>query len=415
MFDIERWEEIFEAISKNKLRTFLTGLSVGSGIFILIILLGIGNGMKNGIQSKFEEDSASLIVLWTEATSMEYKGLNENRKIDFTLDDFNYAGKRYKSEVAEATTRYRRWGALTTYKKESGSYALVGAMPDMLSIENASLNAGRFISEDDLKNNAKVTCIGIQVAYDLFKDYNKAVGEYIQANNIQYKVIGVYSDPGGERDNTKLFVPRTTMAQIYNNKENVGELFYTLTPESNFDKTNEKSEKFLSQFKSYLRKKHNVHPDDLKAIQSHSSLDEAKKFINLNRIMSLFFWGIGILTLIAGIVGVSNIMLIIVKERTKEIGIRKALGAQPGSIITMILHESIFITTISGFIGLFLSLALLQFAGPEIKSEFILNPSVNFGVAVTTVILLIVAGAIAGYLPARHASKIKPIIALRDE
>jgi len=249
----------------------------------------------------------------------------------------------------------------------------------------------------------------------LFKDYKKAPGEYIVANGIQFKVIGVYSDPAGERENTKLFVPSTTISQIYNEPKKVGELFFTLNPEKDYETTNQKVEKFLDQYKGYLREAHNAHPDDLKAIQSHSSLAEAKKFITLNTMIKLFFWGIGILTLIAGIVGVSNIMLIIVKERTKEIGIRKALGAQPKSIIAMILHEAIFITTLSGFIGLFLSLALLEFAGPNIKNEYILNPTINFSVAVTTVLLLVIAGALAGYIPARHASKIKPIVALRDE
>lgn len=415
MFDIERWQEIFEAIGKNKLRTFLTGLSVGSGIFILVILLGIGNGMKNGIQSKFEEDSASIIGVWSGLTSMEYKGLNPNRRVSITNKNYEFIGRKYIQDIENKTSRFRRWGTFVSYKKESGSYALVGIMPDQLALENASLSAGRFISEKDLSQVAKVTCIGIQVANDLFKDYTKAVGEFIEVNNIKFKVIGVYSDPGGEREEAKLFIPHSTMIKIYNAPRRAGSMHFTLTPEKTFDLTAQKSDQFLIEVKKYLREKHNVHPDDLKAIQSWSSLEEAKKFITLNKMMSLFFWGIGILTLMAGIVGVGNIMLIIVKERTKEIGIRKALGAKPMSIVSMILHEAIFITTISGFIGLFLSLALLQLAGPNIKNEYILNPSINFNIAITTVILLVIAGALAGYLPARHASRIKPIIALRDE
>jgi len=415
MFDIERWQEIFEAIGKNKLRTFLTGLSVGSGIFILIILLGIGKGMENGIQSKFEQDAASIIGIWSSPTSLEYKGLNPNRRVSLTTEDYQFAEKRYFDDIENKSGKYRKWGGLASYGKETGSYSIIGVMPDMLALENAYLNAGRFISERDVQKASKVVCIGIQVAKDLFKNYKKAVGNFIQINKIQYKVVGVYSDPGGEREDANMFIPHSTMIQVYNDPRKIGSMQFTLTPEANYEATSIKANNFLDQYKGYLKKKHNIHPDDLKGIQSYSSLEEAKKFITLNTMISLFFWGIGILTLIAGIVSVGNIMLIIVKERTKEIGIRKALGAQPKSIVGMILHEAIFITTFSGFIGLFLSLALLRFAGPNIKSEFILNPSVNFGVAVTTVVLLVIAGALAGYIPARHASKIKPIIALRDE
>jgi len=415
MFNIERWQEIFEAIGKNKLRTVLTCISVMSGIFILIILLGIGNGMQNGIKKQFENDAASIIAIWSGSTAIEYKGLNPNRNISITTEDYDYAANRYFDHIESQSGKYRKWGGFATYKKESGSYTFIGVMPDMLFLENAKLNDGRFISEKDMAEKAKVVCIGIRVAKDLFGDYKKAVGNFISVNQLQLKVIGVYTDSGGEREDANLFVPLTTMTQIYNDPTKIGSMHLTLKPETNFKATEQKANNFLDQYTSYLKKTHNVHPDDTKAIQFYSSLEESKKFITLNSMISLFFWGIGILTLFAGIVGVGNIMLIIVKERTKEIGIRKALGAQPKSIIGMILHEAIFITTISGFIGLVLSLLLLEFAGSKIKNEYLLNPSVDFGVAITVVVLLVIAGAIAGYIPARHAAKIKPIVALRDE
>lgn len=415
MFNIERWQEIFEAIGKNKLRTVLTCISVMSGIFILIILLGIGNGMQNGIKKQFEKDAASIIAIWSGSTSIEYKGLNPNRNISITTEDYDYAAKKYADNIEAKSGKYRKWGGFASYKKESGSYTFIGVMPDMLFLENAKLNDGRFISEKDMAEKAKVVCIGIRVAKDLFGDYKQALGKFISVNQLQLKVIGVYTDSGGEREDANLFVPHSTMTQIYNDPNELGSMHLTLTEEDNFKDTEQKSNKFLEQYVAYLKKKHSVHPDDTKAIQSYSSLEEAKKFITLNSMISVFFWGIGILTLFAGIVGVGNIMLIIVKERTKEIGIRKALGAQPKSIIGMILHEAIFITTLSGFIGLILSLLLLEFAGSKIKNDFLLNPSVDFNVALTVVLLLVVSGAIAGYIPARHAAKIKPIVALRDE
>lgn len=415
MFNIERWQEIFEAISKNKLRTFLTGLSVGSGIFILIILLGIAEGMKNGIGREFEEDASTLISFWGSNTSKEYKGLSLNRKIKFSAENYEYLNNKYVNELDHVTARYTKWDLVTTYKDKTGTYPVIGVMPGMQTVENAYINAGRFISEKDIENKSKVVVVGIYAAKDFFEDYTKAVGETLVIDSINYKVIGVYSDPGGERDESKLFIPNTNVVGLYSDPTNVGSFLLTLKPETDFELANLKAENFIEQYTEYLKKTNTVHPDDAKAVQSNNTLEHAKKFIELNLMIKLFFWGIGILTLIAGIVSVSNIMLIIVKERTKEIGIRKALGAQPNSIIAMILHESIFVTAVSGFIGLFCSIGLLMLISPMIETPFIYNPSVDFGVAVSTVIILIIAGAIAGFIPARHAAQIKPIIALRDE
>ena len=415
MFNLERWQEIFEAISKNKLRTFLTGLSVGSGIFILIILLGIAEGMKNGIGREFEKDASTLINFWGSRTSKEYNGLGINRKIEFSADNYDYLNKRYAKELDQVTASYTKWELVSNYKDKTGTYPVIGAMPGMQAVENIYMNVGRFLSDKDIKNKSKVVVVGIYAARDFFDDYTKAVGETITIDGIHYKVIGVYSDPGGERDESKLFIPNTNVVSLFSDATNVGSFLMTLNPEEDFEVASSKAEKFVEQYTEYLKKANIVHPDDDKAVQSNNTLEHAKKFIELNLMIKLFFWGIGILTLIAGIVSVSNIMLIIVKERTKEIGIRKALGAQPNSIIAMILHESIFVTALSGFIGLFFGVGLLLFISPKIETPFIYNPTVDFGVAVSAVILLIIAGAIAGFIPARHASKIKPIIALRDE
>ena len=415
MFNIERWQEIFDAISKNKLRTFLTGLSVGSGIFILVILLGVANGMNNGIQKEFQKDAATKIYIGGKETSKEYKGLGVNRKIELSAEDYQYITNRYNEDVEYKSCRYTKHDFLTTYKDKSGSYPIQGVMPNMQFLENADMASGRFISEKDMQNDSKVAVIGHYVAKDLFEDYRDAVGKPITIDNINYTVIGVFTDPGGERDESIIFVPNSNIINAYSSPKNVGSFFITLNPEGDYDSMNMKTENFIDQIKQYLKKSHTIHPEDDKALRTNSTLEHAKKFIDLIQMVNLFFWGIGILTLIAGIVSVSNIMLIIVKERTKEIGIRKALGAQPNSIVAMILHESIFVTAIAGFIGLFFGIGILMLAAPAIQTPFIANPSVNFGVAISTVILLIIAGAIAGFIPARHAAQIKPIIALRDE
>ena len=414
MFSIERWQEIFETIRKNKLRTFLTGLSVASGIFILVILLAIGQGMQNGIAQEFEQDASNRIDVWTGVTSESFKGLNPGRFIQLKNEDYNLAVNKNIDELEYKSGVFRIWGALTTYNNESGSYRIEGIRGSYQFLENASMNSGRFINQGDLDNYEKTAVIGQRVYKDLF-GAKEAIGEYVEIRGIKFKVVGVYSDPGGEREETRIFIPITTGQRAYGAGDNIRLMSFTLTPEDSFEKSLAASEAFTAQLDTDLKSKHIVSPTDTSAIEINNTLENAKRFFDLMAMIRWFFWGVGICTIIAGIVGVSNIMLIIVKERTKEIGIRKAIGAQPISIIGMILHESIFVTAIAGFLGLFFSLILLETVGPLIETDYIRNPTVDFGVAVTTVIILVVAGALAGFIPAYRASSIKPIEALRDE
>ena len=414
MFNIERWQEIFEAIRKNKLRTFLTGLSVASGIFILVILLAIGQGMQNGVSKQFENDATNRISVWTNVTSVEYKGLNPGRRIELDNRDYEMAVNKNSDQIELKSGIFSRWGQLTTYKKESGSYRVEGVRGDYQFLENETLVAGRFVNQNDLNNFEKVAIIGNQVYLDLFKDKN-ALGEYVEIGGLQFKVVGIYTDPGGEREETRIFIPLTTAQRIYSAGDKLRSLAFTLQKHDNYEDALAASESFSAQLESDLKTKHTISPLDERAVNVNNSLENAKKFYDLNNMIRWFFWGVGICTIIAGVVGVSNIMLIIVKERTKEIGIRKAIGAQPWSIIGMILHESIFVTAIAGFFGLIFSLFLLQLVGPFIETEYIRNPSVDFSVAITTVVILVAAGAIAGFFPAYRAANIKPIDALRDE
>jgi len=414
MFSIERWQEIFQTIRKNKLRTFLTGLSVASGIFILVILLAIGQGMQNGIAKEFEQDAANRIDVWANVTTESYKGLNPGRRIQLENSDYDLTSLKNVDELEYKSGAFRIWGGLVTYKNETGSYRIEGVRSDYQFLENASLIGGRFINQNDLDNYSKVAILGNRVSLDLFKG-EEAIGEYLEISGVKFKVVGVYTDPGGEREETRIFIPLSTSQRVYNGGEKLAFLSFTLQKQDNFEDALAASEAFTAQLESDLKTKHLVSPTDISAIQINNSLENAKRFIDLMSMIRWFFWGVGICTIIAGVVGVSNIMLIIVKERTKEIGIRKAIGAQPLSIIGMILHESIFVTTIAGFLGLIFSLFLLELVGPLIETDYLRNPSVNFTVAITTVIILIVAGAIAGFFPAYRAANIKPIDALRDE
>lgn len=414
MFDLERWQEILETISKNKLRTFLTGLSVASGIFILVILLGFGQGMQNGISAQFQRDASNRISVYSGVTSVGYKGLNPGRFIEMTNDDYNYLIKKYEDDLEFKSSVYRIWSGTLNFGNESGSYRVEGVYPDYQFLENEDLVAGRYINYDDQDKKSKVMVIGNKVKQDLFQNQD-AIGQQVQINGINFKVVGVYSDPGGEREETRAFVPLSTSQRVFGGADKVRNLGFTLKPKETFEKTLEQSVRFSSEIESFLKERHLVSPDDTSAIGINNTLEGTKRFYDLIGMIKTFFWVVGICTIIAGVVGVSNIMLIIVKERTKEIGIRKALGAQPLSIITMILHESIFVTAIAGFTGLILSMALLEVLGPNLDMDFIKNPSVNFNVAITTVFILILAGALAGFVPAYRAARIKPITALREE
>jgi len=414
MFNIERWQEIFEAIAKNKLRTFLTGVSVASGIFILVILLGVGKGLENGIAKQFERDAAGIIEVWSGVTAKEYKGLNPGRQIQFHNSDYSMSVQKFGNQLEKKASTYNFWNGQVAYGKETGNYQYRGVYPDYQFIENATMSEGRFINNNDVAHFEKVGVIGEKLRLDLFKD-KSPLGKEITIQGIPFKVVGVFTDPAGEREETRIYLPITTTQKVFGGGDKISNLFYTLKKKDNYADALAQSEKFTEDLKQLLKSKNTIAPDDESALGVHNSVVEAKQFYDLNLYIRLFFWWVGICTIIAGVVGVSNIMLIIVKERTKEIGIRKALGASPVSIVWMILHESIFITTIAGFTGLLMSLLLLEIVGPMIKSEFFLNPQVDFGVAITTLILLIFAGAMAGFFPAYRAAKIKPIVALRDE
>ncbi|CDF77962.1 ABC transporter, permease protein [Formosa agariphila KMM 3901] len=414
MFDIERWQEIFETLRKNKLRTFLTGLSVASGIFILVILLGFSKGIQNGVTSQFERDASNLISVRAGVTTKDYKGLNPGRQVQFKNNDFDMLSRKYEPYIEHKSSFYTIWGGLVNYKNESGSYRIQGILPGNQFIENADVSQGRFINQADVEGAKKVAVIGNRVKKDLFKDEDP-INKDISIYGISYKVVGVFFDPGGERDESKVFLPLASAQRAFNGADTIRNMMFTIKMSDDFNVAAKESEALTEAIILDLQQKHIVSPDDTSAIRAYNTMEEAKKIYSLIATISAVFWFVGIGTIIAGVVGVGNIMLIIVKERTKEIGIRKALGAQPMSIVGMILQESVFVTMFSGLFGLILGLGLLEGVGPLIESDFIKYPQVDFNTALTTVFILVFAGALAGFIPAYRAAQIKPIIALRDE
>jgi len=414
MFDLERWQEIFETLSKNKLRTFLTGLSVASGIFILVVLLGFAKGIENGVRSQFEQDATNEISVWTNRTTKEYKGLNAGRYIQLTNSSFDEVERKYDDYFEHRSKDYMIWGASITYAGESGDYRIRGTMPGNQFIENADMGSGRFISQSDIDAKRKIAVIGNIMKRDLFKGQDP-INKNIEVSGVTFKVVGVYFDPGGEREEKQVYIPISTAQMVFNAGEGIRNMSFTVKMAENFDEAVANSNSIAQGIEQTLKERHIVAPDDMSAIRVNNTLEEAKKIYSLIATIQAVFWFVGIGTIIAGIVGVGNIMLIIVKERTKEIGIRKALGALPISIVGMILQEAVFVTMFAGLFGLIFGLGLLELLGPQIESDFIKYPQVDFNIALTTVFLLVLAGAGAGFIPAYRAAKIKPIVALRDE
>ena len=414
MFDLERWQEIFETLRKNKLRTFLTGLSVASGIFILVILLGFSKGLENGVKSQFERDASNLITVWTGVTTKGYKGLNPGRYVQMKNENFDFISQKYKSNIEHETAIFSIWGAEITYKNENVNYQVRGVMPDHQFIENADMETGRFVNETDVEETRKVAVIGKKLRQDLFKDEDP-INKEIKIYGISFKVVGVFIDPGGEREEQQAYIPLSTSQKVFGAGDNINNILVTVKMSDNFEDAVTLSNNMSTAIETELKQIHTVAPDDTSAVRVFNTLEEAKKIYSLIDTIQFVFWVIGVLTIIAGVVGVGNIMLIIVKERTKEIGIRKALGALPLSIIGMILQEAIFVTMFAGLFGLIFGLGLLEIVGPPVQHDFLKYPQVDFNIALSAVFVLVFAGAVAGFFPAYRAAKIKPIVALRDE
>lgn len=414
MFSLERWQEVFETISKNKLRTFLTGFSIASGIFILVILLGVSVGFQNGVEKQFQNDAENIINIYPGETSISYKGFNKGRRIQLKNEDYALATTDSNQELEFSSPTYQIFAGLISYQNESGSYRVEGVLPDYQFLEKAELIEGRFINANDISSKEKYVVIGNRVKKDLFKD-EAPIGKYIKVSGLNFKVIGVFTDPGGDREESRIYVPISTAQIVFGAGTDIRSMGFTLPKVDNFDEALRQSKAYTAGLERKLKTKLQIDAKDESALFISNNIENTKEIYVLISAMRIFFWGVGLATLLAGIIGVSNIMLIIVKERTKEIGIRKALGAKPLSIIGMILHESVFVTAMSGLIGLIFALVLFEVVGPYIESDFIRNPSVDFNIAISTLVVLIAAGAIAGFFPAWRGARIKPIDALRDE
>lgn len=409
MFDLDKWQEIFETISKNKLRTILTGFSVAWGIFMLIVLLGSGYGLENGVRKQFEGDAVNYISINGGVTSKAYKGMKPGRFIQLKNEDHDILADL--SFVDKSSSRSRLFQINTiNYKNEYGTFEVFAISPDYKYVEALKMTTGRFLNQNDQNENRKVAALGRLVFEALFKN-ESPIDKYVNIGSVPFKVIGVFDDPGSDRDLLRVYIPTSTGQKVFGMGENINSIQLMLD-----DASIEQSQQTAAEIKDALATKYKFDPQDTRALFIFNSIENYERFMNLFAGIRLFIWFIGIGTIIAGIVGVSNIMMIVVKERTKEIGIRKALGATPWSIISLILQESILITAFAGYIGLVLGVGLLELAAANLSGiDYFANPEVNIEIALGATLILIISGALAGFVPARKAASVKPIVALRDE
>ena len=409
MFNRDRWQEIFETIRKNKLRTFLSGFTVALGIFIFIILFGFGNGLKNQFQEFFLDDATNVIFLFPGKTSKPYNGFKSNRRIEFRNDDLTDIKEQFPFFLEYMTPRISR-AAEVKYKNEFDNYVTRAVGPAHQFAEKTILMKGRFINQDDIINKTKYAVIGRLVARDLFNQEDP-IGKFINVGNSVFKVVGVFQDDGGDREERYIYIPYTTRQLLEKSNDKLDRIILAFKPQIGHSG----SVVFERKLREFLKKKKSIDPSDPNGIYIRNVADQLKQNQQFANVLQLIVTFVGLGTLIAGIIGISNIMVFVVKERTKELGIRKALGATPKSVIRMILQESIFITTISGYIGLFIGIFVLQNIGVSLEEYFIKNPYIDTSTALFSTLILILFGGIAGYIPAKRAARIKPIIALRDE
>lgn len=408
MFNRDRWQEIFETIRKNKLRTFLSGFTVALGIFIFVILFGLGNGLKNTFAEFFMDDSTNTLWLNPGKTTKPYKGFKKDRRIEFDNTDLADIKANFPFYLETITPRITR-SALVKYKNESDNYTTRGISPANQEVEKSILMEGRFLNARDISEKTKVVVIGRLVAEDLFKNENP-IGKYLDIGSVMFRVVGVFQDSGGDREERVIFMPFTTRQLIEKNNDKVDQIVVTFPPRIG----HAGSLAFEKKLRLFLKQKKSVDPTDSGGIYIRNAADNFKRNQQFAEVLQLIVTFVGLGTLIAGIIGISNIMVFVVKERTKELGIRKALGATPRSVIQLILQESIFITLISGYIGMLLGILLLKNIGLKLEDFFIKNPYIDNGTALWATFILVLFGAIAGYIPAKRAAQIKPIIALRD-
>lgn len=415
MFDRDKWQEIFGTIRQNKLRTGLTAAGVFWGIFMLIFMMGMGDGLEKGILNEFGGRSTNSLYIWPQETSISYKGMPVGRWESFNVADIN-ALKEHAPYLDILAPRHVTRNVVASYKTQSNNFDVRGEWEGIFKVESLTPTQGRVLNYKDEKEARKVAVIGRTVQEEVFGNENP-VGKYLIVKGIPFQVIGIVKFEGESRRlqeaEETIFIPLSTSLRLFGNGKDISWFVCTITGDTRISDIEDNVIQFL-------KARHRISPDDQQAIGCFNLEKEYRKITGLFSGIRWFLWIVGIGTLMAGVVSVSNVMLITVKDRTREIGVRKAIGATPWSIISLILLESVFITTISGYIGLILGTVIISFlnysiSAMDMSGQMFMNPEVNLGVSIGSLGILILSGLLAGLLPSLHASRINPVEALRSD
>jgi len=419
MLDLDLWKEILSALKQNRMRSFMTAFGVFWGIFMLIVMSGAGRALQNGVLDGVRAFATNSAFFWTERTSVPYEGFQRGRRWEYDNQDIEYIRQNVK-EVEYLSPRLFGWqqnGDNTVRGDRSGAFNIYGDYPDYFKIDGWTPVKGRLMNEIDVLEKRKVCVIGERVVEVMFEQGEDPIGQYLQVRGVYFQVVGVIHPEtdinigGGKKEET-IIIPFTTMQTAYNYGNVIH--FFSVTAKPGYLVSD-----LQEKLKAILKERHKVAPDDLQAVGSFNIEAEFIKFNSLFTGIQVLTWIVGIGTLFAGIIGVSNIMLVIIKERTQEIGIQRAIGATPAKILTHIIAESVFLTVMAGYVGLALGVGLLEILNMILESAagelFFRNPQIDFGMAVSALTVLVISGMFAGLIPAKRAIRIKPIDALRDE
>ncbi|TFG79227.1 MAG: ABC transporter permease [Flavobacteriales bacterium] len=419
MFNKDRWKEIIEVLNGNWFRTVLTAFGVFWGILILIILLAAGKGLENGIKADFGDIATNTMFMWSRNTTKEYQGLPKGRSYNFKLEDVESINQEVPNLrfISPRNQLGGFRGANNVVRGlHTGAFNVYGDFPEIINQDPMTITSGRFINQSDINEKRKIAIIGEGVRSELYEKGEEVIGTYLKIQGVNFMVIGTYkkktNDGDGEEGQKQIFVPFTAFSQAFNRGNDVGWMAITANDGTSITSVKEK-------IVSVVKRNRKIHPDDQRAVGYFDLYEQYNRVESLFGAMRFIAYFVGILVLLSGIIGVSNIMLIVVKERTKEIGIRRALGEPPASIRKQILLESIFLTIISGMLGIVFGAlfifginALLDSVGPV---DMFMNPSVSLGVVVGALFILVVSGLLEGFIPAQSAIKVRPIEALRTE
>jgi putative ABC transport system permease protein len=417
MFDLDSWQEIWATLRKNKLRAVLTACGVFWGMFMLMVLLGLGAGLQRGVVKSLGGMSLNSVYVWSQRTSMPYKGLQPGRYVKFTNQDIASIGRVPGVDYVAPRVQLGGWrdGQNITRGARTGNFNVTGDVPDFPRVEPLVLTRGRFVNPRDMHEQRKVAVVGELVTQQLFEPSESPIGQYLQVKGVNFLVVGevksLKAGDEGEKLSANVFIPFSTFQAAFNQRDRVG--WFTVGANRGYS-----AQWVEESVKQALAETHRIHPSDKQAFGSFNAADKFEKIEGLFRGIRLFVWLVGALTLGAGMLGVSNILLITVKERTREIGVRKALGATPGAIVRMIVKESVVLTMLAGYLGLVAAvLALEGFAKvlASLPEAPVSRPEVDLKAAILAQCLLIAAGLIAAIMPARHAARVHPVEALRSE